>query len=53
MYPNEARLKNMTYASTVHYDVDIICTIMDKDTQEVNIIEKTYSNIFFPLKMTS
>ena len=46
MYPNEARLKNMTYASTVHYDVDIVCTIMDKDTQEVNTIEKTYNKIF-------
>ena len=27
MYPNEARLRNMSYQFTIHYDVEIIFTI--------------------------
>jgi DNA-directed RNA polymerase II subunit RPB2 len=33
MYPNEARLRNMTYGMTIHYDVDIEFTIhIDSNT---------------------
>lgn len=33
MFPNEARLRNMNYGMTIHYDVDIeFISILDKDT---------------------
>ena len=30
MFPNEARLRNMTYGISIHYDVDIELTILDE-----------------------
>lgn len=33
MYPNEARLRNMTYGFTIHYDVDIEFTIITDGTE--------------------
>ena len=36
MYPNEARLRNMTYAMTVHYDVDVEYFIEGETTRKSN-----------------
>ena len=39
MFPNEARLRNMTYAFSIHYDVEVEFTIL-KDTGEGEGVEK-------------
>ena len=31
MYPNEARLRNMTYGITIHYDVDVEFIFLNND----------------------
>ena len=31
MYPNEARLRNMTYGLSIHYDVDVEFSIVGED----------------------
>ena len=36
MYPNIARLRNMTYAITVHYDVDVEIIIANKQQTSDN-----------------
>jgi len=33
MLPNEARLRNMTYGTTIHYDVDVVFKIAVPDTE--------------------
>ena len=55
MYPNEARLRNMTYGISIHYDLDVEFKIMDEEGkfQESNI---TYEKLFlgrFPIMLQS
>ena len=45
MYPNEARLRNMTYGFTIHYDVDVIFKIIS-DEGEIIDHEVTLTNLF-------
>jgi len=55
MYPNEARLRNMTYACSIHYDVDIEMTIHNDDGKD-EIIEQKLSKMFlgrFPIMLQS
>ena len=33
MLPNEARLRNMTYGTTIHYDIDVVFKIAVPDTE--------------------
>ena len=46
MFPNEARLRNMSYGTTLHIDVDIVYRIINDDGEE-NIIENTLQKIYF------
>ena len=55
MYPNDARLRNMTYGLTIHYDVDVEIITYD-DTGNETIVEKTLPNISlgnFPIMLQS
>jgi DNA-directed RNA polymerase II subunit RPB2 len=41
MYPNDARLRNMTYGATIHYDVEVVYKKHEKDTTTMkNKIQK-------------
>jgi DNA-directed RNA polymerase beta subunit len=41
MYPNDARLRNMTYGTTIHYDVDVEFIYYEGDEKkEKKVIEK-------------
>tara|TARA_B110001452_G_scaffold267499_1_gene277683 strand:+ start:417 stop:4670 length:4254 start_codon:yes stop_codon:yes gene_type:complete len=46
MFPNEARLRNMTYGTTLHVDVVIVYSMKD-DKDDLKITETTLENIYF------
>ena len=49
MYPNEARIRNMTYGFTIHYDVEVVFKIMDANNTETEtsmVLEKIYLGRF-------
>uniref|UniRef100_A0A6C0AX87 DNA-directed RNA polymerase n=1 Tax=viral metagenome TaxID=1070528 RepID=A0A6C0AX87_9ZZZZ len=55
MYPNEARLRNMTYGVSIHYDVDVDYTIED-DENNITETSITLDKIFlgrFPIMLMS
>ena len=45
MFPNEARLRNMSYTTTLHMDITIVYKII-KDGKE-QIIESKLEKIYF------
>ena len=55
MYPNEARLRNMSYSFSIHYDVLVRFTILDEQGEAV-VQEKTYEKMYlgrFPIMVQS
>ena len=56
MYPNDARLRNMTYGITIHYDVDVDFIYYDTTTGEKKEHTATLEQIFlgrFPIMLQS
>ena len=56
MYPNEARLRNMTYGITIHYDVEVEFSIMNKLTNQYDIKTLVLEKVFlgrFPIMLQS
>ena len=54
MYPNEARLRNMTYAMAIHYDVEVVITYYEgEEKKEATFtLEKIYLGNF-PIMINS
>jgi len=54
MYPNDARLRNMTYGITIHYDVEVDFTFFEGDVkrEETHLLEKIYLGRF-PIMLQS
>ena len=56
MYPNEARLRNMTYGMSIHYDVEVEFLERNPDTGETTEKSVTLDKIFlgnFPIMLQS
>jgi len=60
MFPNEARLRNMTYGTTIHYDVDVVFKIAEPAASgvgtEIKITTATLERILlgrFPIMVQS
>ena len=54
MYPNEARLRNMTYGITIHYDVEVDFFIKNAETGVMQQSTTTLNKIFlgrFPIML--
>lgn len=54
MYPNEARLRNMTYGFSIHYDVDVVISYYEEGEQKEKTM--TLNNIYlgnFPIMINS
>ena len=49
MYPNEARLRNMTYGFSIHYDLLVEYIIRNNDDDEAPIIQKSITLEKIPL----
>ena len=54
MYPNEARLRNMTYGMSIHYDVEVKFKIreLEEETEHSIILEKIFLGRF-PIMLQS
>jgi DNA-directed RNA polymerase beta subunit len=55
MFPNEARLRNMTYAITLHVDVEVVYKVMNSEgqyTETNSLLEKIYLGKF-PIMLNS
>ena len=55
MYPNEARLRNMTYGTTIHYDIEVDFIMRDSDNNvrvETVVLEKIFLGRF-PIMLQS
>jgi len=53
MYPNEARLRNMTYGVAIHYDVEVDVYFYEEGAEKVKTVELKHILIWVSAAMTS